>query len=290
MEQISIFNGYLKRRVFGAKLFELRQRKALSCNLIYRTPRGSFYDPNRPYLVEAKLTRYLNVTQVFVPKNPYGKQLEADSLKHKGHTGFNSESNKDRSLRRTVKTIKDIVLCNPFEWFVTLTFKSDRKNLPKLFQQMKDWLKNQTKRNGKFLYLIVPEYHKDGALHFHALFKNYTGKIVEGFNPLTGKQLKEKHTLAGYKLGFSNARRIKQKAEDQGRVATYLSKYITKDLIVAQGKKRYWASTGLERPQIQYNPEKWYETTQAIWSVNTEYGRIMVFANDDIPTLGGKVI
>lgn len=155
-----------------------------------------------------------------------------------------------RSLRRSKTTISDIVECTQFDLFCTFTFKKDRQNIEKSKQKMKDWLKSQRRRYGNFQYIIVPEFHKDGkSLHFHALLKNYKGKLAH-----SGKKInnRDAYNISSYQKGFSTAIKI----DNHQKVASYVKKYITKDMPMFENKKRYWCSTGLKRPTIQYNINK----------------------------------
>ncbi len=152
------------------------------------------------------------------------------------------------SIRRTKKEIADITLCNNFELFATFTFAADRQNVDKCKSKMSKWLKNQRELHGKFSYLIVPEFHKDGkSLHYHALLKNYKGKL--NFSGVTQNNKKVYH-IKSYRLGFTNVTHI----QDINKVAHYIRKYVTKDMPKFPGKKRYWCSTGLTRPIVTTNP------------------------------------
>lgn len=152
------------------------------------------------------------------------------------------------SLRRTKTTISDITLCNDFDMFATFTFKDDRQNILLIKRRMAQWLKNQKAIHGKFSYLIVPEFHKDGkSIHFHALLKNYQGTLVN-----SGKRINKRtaYNIKSYRLGFSTIVKI----DDINKVSSYVRKYITKDMPKLESKKRYWCSTGLIRPLVVENP------------------------------------
>lgn len=153
------------------------------------------------------------------------------------------------SLRRTKTRLSDIVVSNNFDLFCTFTFAKDRQNVDRLKKQMSKWLNNQQSRTGKFSYLIVPEFHKDGqSIHFHALFRGYKGELVD-----TGHKTKRGQTslvVKSYTLGYSTAVRI----DDIEKVGAYVKKYITKDMPQFNGKKRYWCSHGLIRPEKVINP------------------------------------
>lgn len=153
------------------------------------------------------------------------------------------------SIRRARTRLRDIVISNDFDLFCTFTFAKDRYNVDHLKKQMSFWLENQQKRKGKFAYLIVPEFHKDGkAIHFHALFKGYKGELKD-----TGHKTKRgqiSYIMPSYTLGYSTAVKI----DNIEAVGSYVRKYITKDMPTFRGKKRYWCSQGLVRPIKVANP------------------------------------
>lgn len=90
-----------------------------------------------------------------------------------------SPENLDRAARRAAGRLRDLVLCNDFQWFVTLTLdreKVDRYDVKEITRKLNTWLDNQVRRRG-LRYVLVPERHKDGALHFHG-FVNDCGSFV----------------------------------------------------------------------------------------------------------------
>lgn len=169
----------------------------------------------------------------------------------------------DDSLARTKRNIRDIVLCNEFDLFCTFTFNGDKKNTKKygytvhnrqnpdeLKRVMSVWLKNQQNIHGSFRYIIVPEYHKDGqSIHFHALFKDYKGKLAFSGHLVNGRK---SYNIIGYKAGHSSAVKIENGLD---KVANYVGKYITKQMPQFGNKKRYWASKNLIRPLAEPNPQ-----------------------------------
>jgi len=241
------------------------------------------------YKVYAKATYYPNFTRVFVPDRPYDKLIPfmepVNKIKTINGKPFSVvEESFDRSLRRTKKRLTDYVLCNQFELFATFTFdglKIDRYDIDKCKNSMSGWFKNQQKRKGKFEYTVVPELHKDGALHFHALLKNYPGRLKESTSSNTGKLLKQKgrqlFDIPSYRLGFTNVKKIDDSSEDQTKVGFYLLKYIKKDMPLFPGKKKYWVSNGLILPKTEDNPGEWYKKFQPIREYKIEFGVIYDF-------------
>jgi hypothetical protein len=159
-------------------------------------------------------------------------------------TDINSELSLLTSLRRTKTTISDIILCNNFDQFATFTFKSDRYDIQFSRRKMSDWLKSQQIIHGKFDYLIVPEFHKDKvAIHFHALLKGYTGNLTPTKKLIGGRKV---FNISSYRSGFSTLVMI----DNVEKVSSYVKKYITKDMPLFPGRKRYWTSQGLQRPEL----------------------------------------
>lgn len=156
-----------------------------------------------------------------------------------------------RSIARTKSVIKDLIICNDFDFFCTFTFNSkkyDRYNLTLCKVVMENWLRNSRFRHSPELsYLVVPELHKDGAIHFHALLKNYNGNLKD--TKRTTNYGFKIYNITGWRAGFSTAVPIK----DKEKVSNYVSKYITKDMITFPNKKRYFCSKRLIRPERYQN-------------------------------------
>lgn len=168
-------------------------------------------------------------------------------------------SSKARSLTRTKQTLTDLVLMNDFDMFATFTFNKNRHDINSCKLTMSNWLKSQQKTHGKFQYLIVPEYHKDKALHFHALLQHYTGNLSPAINPHSNKPLMTKsglpiYNISSYRSGFSTITKIK----NQEATSKYIRKYITKDMPEFSSKKRYWSSKNLNKPLTIYDIEDNY--------------------------------
>ena len=79
-----------------------------------------------------------------------------------------------RSRRRAVAKLRDIALSTDFRYFVTLTLspdRVDRYDIGDIVSRMRTWLDNRVRRKG-LAYVLVPELHKDGAVHFHGFFND----------------------------------------------------------------------------------------------------------------------
>ena len=155
-----------------------------------------------------------------------------------------------RSIMRTRQNLQDLVKCNRFELFCTFTFdrrKIDRYNLNACYLAMSKWLHNQKALNSPALaYVIVPERHKDGAIHFHALINGFCGRLKPSGHFQNGREV---FNITGYRSGFSTAVKI----DNVDKVSSYVRKYITKDMVKDFGRRRYFASRNLIRPVKQTN-------------------------------------
>ena len=77
-----------------------------------------------------------------------------------------------RSMRRARAKLRRLALSNEFDYFVTLTLdkkRIDRYDPQSIMKQVNRWLDNMVRRHG-LRYVLVPERHKDGAIHFHGFF------------------------------------------------------------------------------------------------------------------------
>lgn len=266
------------------------------------------------HFVNARLKIFMFSSEVYIPKDPYQKLDEGFETvaKHfstkppispedfeklpdeaKKHIRDREADTLDRSIRRTKSVIKDIALCNKFEWFATFTFKRDRNDIDKCKQRMIGWLKRQKKASELFEYLIVPELHKDGeSIHFHALIRGYNGKVVKAQNPKTGLELikkgREVFDFQNYTLGHSEVYAIGGTPLDQIKTSFYLMKYIRKDMPIFANKRRYWSSKTLAKPVVIENPEEWYLMYFPDKVIEIANGKLLYFDNDRIEEhLGG---
>jgi len=156
----------------------------------------------------------------------------------------------NNSLKRTKSIIYDYARANTWDYFITLTLnkeKVDRYNYDILTDKIKNWLDGFRRRNPDLKYIIVPEQHEDGAWHFHGLISNADNEnfIDSGQKTPNGEIV---YNFGSYNLGFTTATKIK----DSAKVANYITKYITKVLMLKiENRKRYWNSRNLTKGEIE---------------------------------------
>lgn len=226
-----------------------------------------------PHLKYKEIHSYAKVYPDFVKIIKYKRSIIVDNFGTSSNGLANEENSEERdylekSINRTKTKISDYVLCNYFSHFATFTFSpekvKDRHDFVEMSSLLKNWLKteqqNHERNHGfKFKYLIVPERHKDGAWHFHALLENYQNACADFYsskNPFitvneikTAKRFAYRKYIVRYTLGRSEIAPIR----DKTKMANYIKKYITKSLIVEPNVKRFWASRNLEKPELVEN-------------------------------------
>ena len=198
---------------------------------------------------------YPDMYRVMIYKTPYIPKPKDQKEKLKTLSkNIMEQINFEKSLARTRRTIYDYAQCNDFDLFVTFTFdpkKVNRYDMTHTYIKMQSWLwrhqKRQRELEDTFRYIIVPEKHKDGAIHFHALTdsKHFALKKTNVI-----QNNKRVFNIPSWRFGFTNAQFFD---DDKQKVAAYITKYITKDMIVLPNKRRYWCSKNLKKPETYYN-------------------------------------
>lgn len=151
----------------------------------------------------------------------------------------NSEEIKRQSLSRTKRNIRELALCNDFEYFATFTVNSekcDRYVLNDVQDKLKKILHKIKRNNKDFAFLIITEKHKDGAFHFHGLIKGISDLYFNENGYLSSK-------IFDNELGFNSFSKIK----DYAKCCNYITKYITKDCIKNSHNQIYISSRGLKK-------------------------------------------
>lgn len=190
------------------------------------------------------IKEYPDMIKVYIYREPI--RLAAHTERKRRKDPETSEA----SIIRTKTAITDLCLCNKFELFCTFTFDPKRFNSKSIIYVKKyinTWCHNAKSRHSKALqYLIIPEQHKSGAYHLHALIKGYEGRLRDSGHKQGGRTV---YNIPNWSFGFSTAVKI----DNQVAVSKYIQKYITKDMVLFPGKKRYFCSQGLIRPEKRTN-------------------------------------
>lgn len=181
-------------------------------------------------------------TKTVVCNLPIFKEAGLECVSKPTNYGCSSHYNMDSlsrsdSIKRSKEKVFDIVKMNQFNLFVTLTLDpqkiADRYDPTLVSKKLSKWLNNCVERKG-LNYVLLPEHHKDGAIHMHMLCSCEKFTLVD-----SGKKDKSGRTIYNvkdWKLGFSSAIYITGNIEN---TAKYVTKYITKDSDKIFGKFYY---------------------------------------------------
>lgn len=153
-----------------------------------------------------------------------------------------NETRLQNNIARAKRQVKEIALCNPWEWFATLTInpdKYDRTNLDKFYSDFSEFIHHRASRPA---YIVLPEFHADGvSIHMHGLFHSIPFRELEEINGrLNWKPFFDR-------FGFS----LFEPIRDPARASFYMLKYVTKDAgqAVSRGKQIFRCSKGLKRAE-----------------------------------------
>jgi hypothetical protein len=144
-----------------------------------------------------------------------------------------------RAQQRAKKKVRHTVKEMGADRIVTLTTRESENTPEELLQKWQRWLKLvERASNGRFHYVAVPEPHPSNPKHFHlhvavAVFLN-VDILRRCWWAVCG----------GRGMGNIHIKRLTSGAGPRRvyRVASYISKYLTKENVVRFNKKRYWAS------------------------------------------------
>ena len=87
-----------------------------------------------------------------------------------------------RSMRRARAKVRRLALSNDFKYFVTLTLdpaKVDSHDGAAVVKKLNAWCSNAVQRHG-LRYILVPERHKKGGIHFHGFFNDAFPAVDSG--------------------------------------------------------------------------------------------------------------
>lgn len=179
-----------------------------------------------------------------------------------------SERVRADSFKRSKNAIFEIASANEWKYMITFTVdkdKCDRYDREAVKKAFSGWLYDMSKRKG-LKALIIPEYHKDKAIHFHGLINDALEMVHSGTYKIEGEKkpvkestlrrrgltpqaenVKDVYNVKGYKLGFSTAVPLDGNVT---RVSYYMTKYCTKDLEKIFGS--YYFCVGKVKRHLPY--------------------------------------
>lgn len=153
----------------------------------------------------------------------------------------------ERSMRRARAKLRRLALANDFKWFVTLTLdpaKIDRNDGAAVARALGRWADNMVRRKG-LKYVLVPELHQKGGIHFHGFFNDAVEVVDSGHHDEAGHPIMN---LPEWTLGFTTAIAL---YGDYPSAVGYVTKYIGKQGLRPMGRW-YYSGGRLEEPAKLY--------------------------------------
>lgn len=175
------------------------------------------------------------------------------------------------SIYRARTEIRRLINCNTnffgtINLFVTFTFADnivDLKNANKKFTNYTKRLNRFLQRNGysSARYLVVVEFQKRGAIHYHVVYFNlpFLPNIKIVFSSL-------------WREGFVSIQSIRKVR----KIGLYVSKYLQKGVVDQRlaGQKCYFTSRGLNRPVVSRYPQFQFDAVQSGAIVKLGYEQV----------------
>lgn len=178
--------------------------------------------------------------------------ISSSCAQHQGSAEYKLQNNVIRAKSR----VTELALCNPWEYFVTLTVadksengtEHDRSDLDAYVKSLGQWISRFNRKYGASLkYILIPEEHKAGGWHMHGLLHDVPDAAL----------VKNEH---GYldipfyraRFGWVSLSAIR----DKKRCARYITKYVTKTFCEVGsrsgeiGKHLFYASHGLNGREL----------------------------------------
>lgn len=176
-----------------------------------------------------------------------GAGAPARVQKHERKSSDPQGEDLERSMRRARSKLRRLALANEFRWFVTLTIdpqKCDSYDGAAVVKKLSAWCSNMVQRHG-LRYILVPERHKSGRIHFHGFFNDCLEVVDSGHTDSQGHKI---FNLPQWFLGFTTAIEL---YDDYIKAVGYVCKYVGK-----QGEKPagrwYYSGGDLSEPTTTY--------------------------------------
>lgn len=207
-------------------------------------------DGNCWYVKTTKYQKDMELVAIKLDSEDRFRRGGGSARKNSSKTQMDDKTLK-KSQQRSKRTIKQRCLQAEFDRILTLTFKFNLQDIDEAWRVFKYFIKLMKKRYPNLTYLVVPEYQKRGAVHFHIAIKGYIyhGTVRRIWRRAAG-------TYGGnvditnpknYGRFNTNKRRYSWRSSD---IANYLSKYLTKDETVEFNRRRYASGGVFTAPTI----------------------------------------
>jgi len=189
-----------------------------------------------------KLIQSGNLLEAYIyEKNTIPYQFRAQSAKARNKKYRKAHDRRADNVRRLSLNFRRLIRANlvgasnPI--FVTLTMHK-KLHITEAWRAFTTWAFFIRRYRPSVCYIVVPEYQKRGAIHFHAL--------IWGINDLHETERSTRYLARSWGYGFCDT----LQTDGSPKLASYLAKYMSKTLQDQRlgGAKAYSASRNVMRP------------------------------------------
>lgn len=210
----------------------------------------------QPYISTSRIVLSGNILEVFNYSQPIGYQLISTGKKveHFPRRDRDKQEITASSLSRTKNRLMRLINANCNRWpdlnhkpikplFLTYTFKDNLTDINLANTYYTNYIKRLNYHhfaNDRVRYVVVPEFQKRGAVHYHAVFFNL---VVN-----TRSEFRNGHHASLWSHGFIKTKKI----DSVPNIGIYMTKYFTKSNIDKRlvGRRKYFSSRGLHKPTV----------------------------------------
>lgn len=158
----------------------------------------------------------------------------------KGSKMSDTKERSDRSIKRTIQRMKELLQCNLDDksYFMTLTFAENQKDYKKAYRSFNNWVEKIRRVYGIDLkYMSIKELQKRGAIHYHLVVFDMESSDI------AFKVLRE------WRHGRVHIKKIKNLYA--WSIANYLGDYMSKkEQSIHANKRVFTTSRNLKQPII----------------------------------------
>lgn len=174
------------------------------------------------------------------------------------------------SAQRAELALRRLILCNVERFgppvFLTLTYAENQQDIRRGNRDLRSFTQSLRYKFGKDIkYIAVPEFQRRGAVHYHI--------VIWGLSESVVRHERSTRVVAGiWGRGFIEMRQCTISEElTEGKLANYLSKYITKAYLDKRyfGVRCYMRSLNLVTPKEECGPSILANYVKEIHNIST---------------------
>ncbi len=207
----------------------------------------------------------------------YPVRLGIDTSKYRTGIKKKPQNKRRKEYRRKRSTrarnlVKRVARMNftPKDKFLTCTFAENVTDVPYANNEFRKFIKRLNRRYGPISYITAIQFQKRGAIHYHSLIN------------LPYVEKKELQEIWGNGIIHIT------KLDNVDNVGAYISRYMLRDALDERlsGKKCYFTSKGLKRPEPEYFNAEGYQELSKVAGLDPSK---VVFKNSYTSDRNGEV-